>query len=101
MVTTASIKPDSTDPSTAQDPLSLVVRLVTRPVPQFRGEAVLLDGDKEIDRHPVFGTSTIVTDTFVLPTDLAAGQHRLTVRFVPDDPTAFAPAEASVTVQAA
>lgn len=100
-VTTATIKPDSTDPSTAKDPLSLVVRLVTRPVPQFRGQAVLLDGDVEIDRHTVFGTSTIATDTFVLPADLAPGAHRLTVRFVPDDPAVFAPAEASVTIQAA
>ncbi|GAA2016911.1 hypothetical protein JL107_10250 [Nakamurella flavida] len=98
---TATIRPDSADPSTAQDPLSVMVRLVTRPATQFRGQAVLLDGDDELDRHPVFAPGTIATDTFVLPSDLTAGSHELTVRFVPDDPTLFAPAEATVTVQVA
>ena len=99
--TVATIKAGSTDPSTAEDPLSLMVRLVTKPVPQFRGQAVLFDGDSELGRHAVFGATTIVTDTFTLPADLAAGPHRLTVRFIPDDPTLFLPAEATITVTAA
>ncbi|MFC9516497.1 hypothetical protein ACFTSD_12275 [Nocardiaceae bacterium NPDC056970] len=88
--TSIAIAATRSGPSTADDPLSLTVR-VSSPASGVVGIVtlyeVLKDGTaREIDRVAVGGTGgrKIATATFDLPDDLAPGTHALRVVFTPN-----------------